>query len=67
MALIPPQNRGVALGLYSVFLDVALGATGPLAGLLAAHLGYVAPFFLGIGAVLLSLAMSFGLRKGGTL
>ncbi|TCR90747.1 MFS transporter [Rhizobium sp. BK376] len=65
MAQIPPQNRGVALGLYSVFLDVALGATGPLAGLFAAHLGYASPFFLGIGAVLLSLALSFNLRKGG--
>lgn len=67
MANIPPQNRGVALGLYSVFLDVALGATGPVAGLLAAHLGYASPFFLGIGAVLLSLAISLNLRRGGTL
>lgn len=63
MASIPPQNRGVALGLFSVFLDVGLGATGPLAGIAAAHLGYDAPFFLGMAAVLLSLAMSFGLRR----
>lgn len=67
MARIPPQNRGVALGLYSVFLDVALGATGPLAGLLAAHLGYASPFFLGIGAVLLSFVLSMGLRKSNPL
>ncbi|MDE1996257.1 MAG: MFS transporter, partial [Rhizobiaceae bacterium] len=64
MERIPPQNRGVALGLYSVFLDVSLGATGPLAGLLASHLGYASPFFLGIGAVVLSLILSMGLRKG---
>ncbi|MFT4182959.1 MAG: MFS transporter, partial [Rhizobium sp.] len=65
MARIPPQNRGVALGLYSVFLDVALGSTGPIAGLLADHFGYTAPFLLGAGAVLLSLGLSFSLRKGG--
>ncbi|SEP61775.1 Predicted arabinose efflux permease, MFS family [Faunimonas pinastri] len=64
MSRTPPQNRGVALGIYSVFLDVALGATGPLAGLLASRFGYGSPFLLGVAAVLLSLAMSFGLRKG---
>jgi len=63
MARIPPQNRGVALGLYSMFLDVALGGTGPIAGVLADHFGYTAPFFLGGGAVLLSLAICFYLRK----
>lgn len=63
MARIPPQNRGVALGLYSMFLDVALGGTGPIAGVLADRFGYTAPFFLGGGAVLLSLALCFCLRR----
>jgi MFS family permease len=67
MGHVPPQNRGVALGLYSVFLDVGLGSTGPLAGLMAAHLGYASPFMLGIGAVLLSLILSFGLRRSAAL
>lgn len=67
MGHVPPQNRGVALGLYSVFLDVGLGGTGPLAGLAAAKLGYSSPFLLGIGAVILSLVLSFGLRKGKAL
>ncbi|HEY0124134.1 MAG TPA: MFS transporter, partial [Rhizobium sp.] len=65
MALIPSQNRGVALGLYSMFLDVALGGTGPIAGLLADRFGYTAPFLLGAGAVLLSLTLCFCLRKSG--
>jgi len=67
MGRIPPQNRGVGLGLYSVFLDVGLGGTGPLAGLLAAHHGYASPFMLGIAGVLLSLVLSFGLRKSTAL
>jgi MFS family permease len=67
MARIPSQNRGVALGLYSVFLDVSLGSTGPIAGLLADHFGYTAPFLLGVGCVLLSLAMIMSLRKSGNL
>ena len=63
MERIPPQNRGVALGLYSIFLDVSLGTTGPIAGLFADHLGYAAPFSFGVGAVLLSLLLSLGLRR----
>ena len=63
MARIPPQNRGIALGLYSMFLDVALGGTGPIAGVLADRFGYTAPFILGGGAVLLSLAICFCLRR----
>ena len=66
MERIPPQNRGVALGLYSIFLDISLGSTGPIAGLFADHLGYAAPFSFGVGAVLLSLLLSFCLRRNGS-
>jgi MFS family permease len=38
--LVPAQNRGAALGAYSVFLDVALGVTGPVAGLIVGAYGY---------------------------
>ncbi|WP_050805608.1 MFS transporter, partial [Novosphingobium nitrogenifigens] len=41
--LVPPQNRGSAIGAYSMFTDVALCATGPVAGVLATHGGYGAP------------------------
>lgn len=32
---VPPQNQGAALATYTVFMDMSLGVTGPLAGLVA--------------------------------
>lgn len=55
--LVPPQNRGSAIGAYSMFTDVALCATGPVAGLLAANVTYAAPFLFGAAASLVGLAM----------
>ncbi|PLR44924.1 MFS transporter [Chimaeribacter arupi] len=36
---VPVQNQGTALGLYSAFLDLGLGLTGPVAGLIINHAG----------------------------
>jgi predicted MFS family arabinose efflux permease len=38
------QHRGSALGAYSVFVDVALGLSGPVLGLLSQAMGYGATF-----------------------
>ena len=46
------SNRGSALAAYSVFIDVALGVTGPLGGWIASG-GHYAPMF--IVAALMSL------------
>jgi len=58
---VPPQNQGTALGLYSAFLDLGLGITGPVAGLLIAHLGtpsiYLAAAFMVVIAWLLTLRL----------
>jgi predicted MFS family arabinose efflux permease len=35
----PPQSRGLAMGAYTVFLDVALGLGSPALGLLAGRAG----------------------------
>ena len=43
---VPSSSRGAALGVFSVFLDVALGATGPLAGLLVGVSGYASIFLI---------------------
>ncbi len=58
----PPANRGVALGLYTVFQDASLGVTGPIAGLLATRFGYSSPFFLAAAAALISLALCLRLK-----
>lgn len=59
--LVPAANRGAALAAYSVFLDLALGFTGPLAGLIVGQLGYPQVFLFAaiasIGAVALSLSL----------
>jgi MFS family permease len=40
VGLVPPASRGAALSAYSVFLDLSLGVTGPLAGYIAGEFGY---------------------------
>jgi MFS family permease len=44
VALVPPASRGAALSAYSVFLDLSLGITGPLAGYIAGEFGYGSVF-----------------------
>jgi predicted MFS family arabinose efflux permease len=41
---VPQNNRGAAIGVYTVFLDVSLGATGPLAGLTIGNFGYASVY-----------------------
>jgi predicted MFS family arabinose efflux permease len=48
---VPVSNRGAAIAVYTVFLDVALGATGPLAGLVIGRFGYPSVYLLGALAV----------------
>jgi MFS family permease len=72
--LAPAQSRGLAMGAYTAFLDVALGFGTPALGLLADHAGLVAVFggsmraalgAAGTAAVLLSKACAP--RSGGAL
>ncbi len=58
---VPISNRGAAIGLYTVFLDVSLGATGPAAGLIIGQVGYPAVYLLAALAAATAEAMTFGL------
>ncbi|WP_343674750.1 MFS transporter [Chitinophaga sp.] len=44
---VKPEMRGSAMGAFTAFADVALGVTGPVAGLIASLLGYHTVFLFG--------------------
>lgn len=69
VALVPPSSRGTALSVYSVFLDVALGVTGPLAGFVAGGFGFAAVYLFAAMASVFGVALSVVLyqRAGGSL
>lgn len=46
------QNRGGALGVYTAFLDLAMGVTGPVAGYLITRFGYSIMFLSASGAAI---------------
>jgi predicted MFS family arabinose efflux permease len=55
----PPQSRGLAMGAYTVFLDVALGFGSPALGLLAGWAG-VGSVFLASAILVLGAAVVAG-------
>jgi MFS family permease len=57
----PAQARGTAMGAYVVFLDIALGLTGPLAGTLAGHAGYAAVYLAAGCTMLLGVVVAWRL------
>jgi predicted MFS family arabinose efflux permease len=67
VGLVPPASRGAALSAYSVFLDLSLGVTGPLAGLIAGDFGYESVYLFAaiaaFAAALLTIALY--MRAGG--
>ena len=54
----PPQTRSLAMGAYVAFLDIALGATSPLAGLLAGAKGVGTVYQAGAVSVALALVVA---------
>jgi MFS family permease len=47
---VADQNHGAALGVYTGFLDLAMGISGPIAGFIVGKFGYSAIFLCGSGA-----------------
>jgi MFS family permease len=58
---IEPQYKGVALGAYVAFFDLALGVTGPLAGLVATGFGYSSVYLFGVISCLLATLIAWRL------
>ncbi|WP_122739878.1 MFS transporter [Pseudomonas viridiflava] len=56
--LVPASSRGAAVGAYSLFIDLSLGITGPLAGAIAAGFGFVSIFLFAALASLSGLGLS---------
>ncbi|MBX8522430.1 MFS transporter [Pseudomonas cichorii] len=61
--LVPASSRGAAVGAYSLFVDLSLGITGPLAGAIAAGFGFVSIFLFAALASLSGLFLSIYLYK----
>ena len=58
MRRTPPEMRGLAVGAFMAFFDVALGVAGPICGLSASRFGFGSVFLIGAGAALTSIAVT---------
>ncbi|MDX8517462.1 MFS transporter [Mesorhizobium dulcispinae] len=63
VAHLPASSRGLAMGLYTVFLDVALGFGSPALGLIAASAGLRFVFLAAAATALPALAIALLLRR----
>lgn len=63
VSLVPAPNRGAALGAYSVFADLSLGTTGPLAGFIIGSFGYAAIYLSAAIGVAIALALAIYLHR----
>ncbi|MBU6491213.1 MAG: MFS transporter [Burkholderiales bacterium] len=63
VGLVPSHSRGAALGAYSVFLDLSLGVTGPVAGLVVSQFGYAQVFLFAALCAALGACLTLGLHR----
>jgi predicted MFS family arabinose efflux permease len=61
----PPESRGLAMGAYTAFLDIALGLGTPALGLIAKGAELDAVFLTSSLIALAAAAVSFGLMRAG--
>jgi MFS family permease len=60
---VPESRRGSALGTFTAFFDIGVGAGGVLCGIAASLGGYSAAFWLGSACALGTLAVAMVLRR----
>ncbi|MFG1174785.1 MFS transporter [Erwiniaceae bacterium CAU 1747] len=60
--VVPPQNQGSALATYTAFMDLALGITGPLAGLVMSFAGVPVIYLLSSLLVCLAILATIRLK-----
>jgi predicted MFS family arabinose efflux permease len=58
-------NRGSVLGIFTAFFDLALGISGPAAGVIVTHAGYTAVFLFAAVTALGALGISALLYRRG--
>jgi MFS family permease len=63
---VPAHSSGSALGLYSVFMDVAMALTGPLGGWVAGGMGYNAIYGFAAVAALAAVLLAWVLQVQAT-
>jgi len=63
MRRVPPQNRGVTVGAYNVFMDLGIGLAGPVAGLIAAQVSLPAVFLLGATCAILAMVSAIATHR----
>ena len=61
--LVPASSRGAAVGAYSLFIDLSLGITGPVAGFIAGGFGFASIFLFASLAAFTGLMLSLYLYK----
>ncbi|MGE9552533.1 MFS transporter [Erwinia amylovora] len=60
---VPPQNQGSALATYTAFMDLSLGITGPLAGLVMSGFGVPVIYLLSGLLVCLAILLTVKIRR----
>ncbi|TFW08145.1 MFS transporter [Oxalobacteraceae bacterium OM1] len=62
MHATPPESRGLAMGAYTAFLDLALGVSGPVLGWIASGAGIASAFLASalmvLGATMIAVRLS---------
>lgn len=61
VALVPATNRGSALGIFNVFLDLSLGVTGPAAGALVGLVGFRGVYGIAAGVAVAGTGLAVAL------